>query len=120
MGSSPHRFFCLLVLNCLRVEQHPDKPFIGRIAHGFDFLGYHLTPTNIAPARQTLQNFVQRIARLYEQGADAVRIGQYVRNWWRWLRSSLNVVFEARLREKIGDLEHLRVPISLTRLLGRI
>jgi len=84
-------------LNDLRVEQHPDKTFIGRIAHGFDFLGYHLTPTDIAPARQTLQNFVQRIARLYEQGADPVRIGQYVYNWWRWLRSSLNADFEARL-----------------------
>ena len=62
-------------------EQHPDQTFIGRSAHGFDFLGYHLTPTAITPARQTLQNFAQWIARLYEQGADPVRIGQYVRNW---------------------------------------
>ncbi|MFI5453890.1 MAG: hypothetical protein ACHRXM_00400 [Isosphaerales bacterium] len=24
----------------LKVEQHPDKPFIGRVSRGFDFLGY--------------------------------------------------------------------------------
>ncbi len=56
---------------------------------GFDFLGYHLTPAGLAPAAQTLQNFLQRIARLYEQGADMNRIGQYVRNMQVWLRSGV-------------------------------
>ena len=56
---------------------------------GFDFLGYHLTPADLAPATQTIQNFLQRIARLYEQGADMNRIGQYVRHWLVWLRSGV-------------------------------
>jgi len=86
------------------VEQHPDKTFIGRIAHGFDFLGYHQTPTDIAPARQTLQNFVQRIARLYEQGADPVRIGQYVYNWWRWLCDGLSSPRDFEIREEYSFL----------------
>jgi len=30
-------------LNELKVEKHPDKTFIGRIAKGFDFLGYSLS-----------------------------------------------------------------------------
>ncbi|MCP4108616.1 MAG: hypothetical protein GY749_24220 [Desulfobacteraceae bacterium] len=32
------------VLNNLKVEKHPFKTFIGRVDHGFDFLGYRLTP----------------------------------------------------------------------------
>ena len=88
-------------LDELKVEQHPDKTYIGRISAGFDFLGYHLTPAGLAPARQTLQNFLQRIARLYEQGADSVRIGQYVRNWLVWLRSGLTGVDTLRLLDSV-------------------
>jgi hypothetical protein len=33
---------------------------------------------------KTLANFLERKTQLYEQGADVRRIGQYVRNWWRW------------------------------------
>ena len=32
-------------------------------------------------ALKTLANFLERIAQLYEQGAEVRRIGQYVRNW---------------------------------------
>ncbi len=28
----------------LKLEQHPDKTFIGRVSRGFDFPGYLLTP----------------------------------------------------------------------------
>ncbi len=28
--------------------------------------------------------------QLYEQGADTVRIGDYVRRCWQWVRSGLN------------------------------
>ena len=37
----------------------------------------------------TLANFIDRIAQLYEQGTDIRRIGQYVRNWWRWVRAGV-------------------------------
>ena len=67
----------------LKVEKHPDKTFIGRIAKGFDFLGYSFEPKGLSLAPKTLANFLKRIAQLYEQGADVRRIGQYVRNWWR-------------------------------------
>lgn len=33
------------VLQRLRVEKHPDKTFVGRVARGFEFLGYHLKPS---------------------------------------------------------------------------
>ena len=66
-------------LNELRVEKHPEKTFIGRIAKGFDFLGYSFEPKGLSIAPKTLANFLERKTQLYEQGADVRRIGQYVR-----------------------------------------
>ncbi|HVS89392.1 MAG TPA: reverse transcriptase domain-containing protein [Candidatus Acidoferrum sp.] len=73
----------------LRVEQHPDKTFIGRIERGFTFLGYWITKqgvTGVAPS--AWEAFRGRVARLYEQDAPQEeilrRIGQYVRRWKRW------------------------------------
>ncbi len=63
----------------LRVVQHPDKTFIGRISRGFDFLGYRISPDGLRMATQTVLDFVARICQLYEQGADLLRIGQYVK-----------------------------------------
>jgi len=71
-------------LNELKVEKRPDKTFIGRIAKGFDFLGYSFEPKGLSIAPKTLANFLDRIAQLYEQGATVKRIGKYVRNWLRW------------------------------------
>jgi RNA-directed DNA polymerase len=36
------------VLVSLRVQKHPDKTFIGRIAKGFDWLGYHIRPVQVS------------------------------------------------------------------------
>jgi len=58
---------------------------MGRTERGFDFLGYHFGPEGLAIARKTLNNFVTRASRLYEQGADATRLWQYVIRWTRWL-----------------------------------
>ena len=63
-------------LNELKVEKHPDKTFIGRIAKGFDFLGYSFEPKGLSIAPKTLANFLERKTQLYEQGADVRRIGK--------------------------------------------
>ena len=63
------------------MEKHPDKTFIGRIAKGFDFLGYSFEPKGLSIAPKTLANFLDRKTQLYEQGATVRRIGQYVRNY---------------------------------------
>ncbi len=61
----------------LKVEQHPDKTFIGPIRRGFDFLGYRFQSDGLGSvARQTIERFVKRTTRLYEQGADLERIGK--------------------------------------------
>ena len=69
------------VLSELRLEKHPDKTFVGRTGERFDFLGYRFTAAGLRLAAQTKQRFVERVTRLYEQGAAASRIGQYVRHW---------------------------------------
>ncbi len=55
------------VLRSLNLEKHPDKTFIGRIERGFDFLGYHFRPDRLSVATKTIENFVARAIRLYEQ-----------------------------------------------------
>ncbi|MEO9387028.1 reverse transcriptase domain-containing protein [Chromobacterium phragmitis] len=43
------------ILGKLGLLQHPDKTFIGRVAAGFEFLGYHHTDKDITVAAKTLQ-----------------------------------------------------------------
>ena len=76
----------------LEVEKHPDKTSIGYIDRGFDFLGYHFSRAGLTPARKTVQNFFDKLARLNEQQASAERLGQYVQNWLRWLRAGVKLL----------------------------
>ncbi len=83
------------MLGCLRLEKHPDKTFIGRTESGFDFLGYHFRPGQLSVAGKTIERFVARAIRLYEQepGEACVssRFGLYVRRWVRWASAGLPV-----------------------------
>jgi RNA-directed DNA polymerase len=74
----------------LKVQQHPDKTFVGRVSRGFDFLGYTFSTMGLTGiARKTVAGCVERVNQLYEQGADSLRIGQYVRRWLRWVGGGL-------------------------------
>ena len=74
----------------LKVEPHPDKTTIGRVSRGFSFLGYTIASAGIVGiAPQARKRFVERLTRLYEQGASVERIGDYVRRWQRWAVSGL-------------------------------
>ncbi len=86
-------------LAALKVEQHPDKTFIGRISRGFDFLGYTFSPEGLAVAAKTVARFAERVTRLYEQGADDLCIGAYARRWRRWVVSGLGSQREHCLSE---------------------
>ncbi len=76
------------VLRSLRLEKHPDKTFIGRIERGFDFLGFDFSRDGLTVARATIERFVERAARLYEQEPEeafaSTRFGMYVRRWVAW------------------------------------
>lgn len=94
----------------LQVEQHPDKTFIGQTAREFTFLGYRINAAGlIGVALPTVERFVERVNRLYEQGASARCIGDYVRRWMVWVVSGLNdfaffdgqsIQFQASLRTR--------------------
>ena len=40
-------------------------------------------------SRKAVEKFAERVNRIYGQGADAVRVGEYVRHWWKWARAGL-------------------------------
>jgi hypothetical protein len=77
----------------LKLSQHPEKTFIGRIERGFDFLGYYLCRRPLRLAQRTLQNHATRLHRLYEQQTTApegaARLDEYVTRWKRWCRAGL-------------------------------
>jgi hypothetical protein len=73
----------------LKVEQHPDKTFIGRVSRCFDFLGYLFTPAGLDVAPRAVEHCVERASRLYERGVDLIRTGAYVRRWQCWAKSGL-------------------------------
>jgi RNA-directed DNA polymerase len=78
----------------LRLAKHPDKTFIGRLARGFDFLGYHFSPDGLCVTTKTLQNLVARVHQLYEREREkpegSSTLGAYVRRWVRWVSAGLS------------------------------
>ncbi len=73
------------VMQKLNFKLAVNKTYIGRVQKGFDFLGYHFTHLGIVGlAKKTVQNFLERMAKLYEQGANNDRIQLYVRRWSLW------------------------------------
>jgi len=67
------------ILEELRIEKHPEKTYIGRVAHGFDFLGYQFdpnAPTGLMIAENTLNNHRERLRELTAEGADAEQIAK--------------------------------------------
>ena len=92
----------------LRVEKHPDKTFIGRIARGFDFLGYWFSPQGLGVAKKTVHRMLDKVSRLYEQGADDFRIETYLNRWWQWVRSRVSGDYSVveRLDWSLGGALH--------------
>jgi hypothetical protein len=55
------------------LEKHPDKTLIGWIERGLDFLGYHFGPEGLLMVARTIEQFVERALRLYDQETGAPR-----------------------------------------------
>jgi len=75
--------------NAHLISEFQHHPLIGKTEQKFDFLGYHFGPEGLAVADKTIERFRERIARLYEQGVDINRIGQYVLKWLQWTRAEI-------------------------------
>ena len=95
------------VLGSLNLEKRPDKTFIGRIERGFDFLGCHFGRDGLSVTKKTIEQFVERAIRLYEQepgeANGSSRLGVYVR---RRVAASPPVApaFEAPSDDRAGKL----------------
>lgn len=94
-------------LAALKLDKHPDKTFIGRSERGFDFLGYHFSPTGLTVAAPMMARFVVRASQLYEQerrrretGQEAVSspspFGAYVQRWQCWAKGGWRVPLGVR------------------------
>jgi len=77
----------------LGLNTHPDKTWVGKAEHGFDFLGYHLKRDGVTVANATIDRCVIRIRRFYEQERRrplrSSALGVYVSRWWRWAECGL-------------------------------
>ncbi len=105
----------------MEVEQHPDKTFIGKVEREFDFLGYFLKPGILSVSVVTINNFVERISRLYEQGADYVRIGEYVRHWFKWVKTGIIVDVRSAIEYKvIHAVGALHIPVSKKDFINKV
>lgn len=82
-----HEFF-----NLGGFEAHLDKTQLGRIEHGFDWLGVWFTPTGTTIAPRALENHRARRMRLYEQARrqglslteTKARVQTYEARWKIW------------------------------------
>jgi hypothetical protein len=54
------------VLNVLQFQLHPSKTYIGKISHGFNFLGYYTDDQKILPSTEKIRRFAERSTALYE------------------------------------------------------
>ncbi len=74
-------------------SSHSDETFVGRIERGFDFLGYHFRPGELSVTYKTIEQFIARAIRLYEQepgeACASSRFGRYVRRWAGWAEAGL-------------------------------
>ena len=74
----------------LGLKKHPQKTSIGRVEKGFEFLGYHYGRDGLRLAEKTIDNFISKALRLYEQGPVQTRLerlGGYTKRWVRWTTS---------------------------------
>jgi RNA-directed DNA polymerase len=99
------------VMASLKVKRHPDKTFIGRIAWGFDFLGYWFSPAGLATATKTVARMLDKVFRLFQQGANEGRVAAYIRRWRTWLRSGLDPADYTKTCS-LGCSEHVTCRIS--------
>ena len=54
------------ILLHLQLKLHPLKTYIGKITHGFNFLGHYMDHHFLLPSRETIRRFHERAFVLYE------------------------------------------------------
>jgi RNA-directed DNA polymerase len=79
--------------SALKLKQHPDKTTLGRIANGFDFLGYQFGREKITVSKRTLENHIRRLTQLYEQKKHPpnwkMLLDDYRQHWLTWVYAGI-------------------------------
>ncbi len=78
------------VMSELRVIKHPDKTFIGRVARGFDFLGYWFSPVGLGIARKTVERMVENMPQCVRRVHRARKADAYFQRWCRWVKGGIS------------------------------
>jgi len=91
-----------LILEQHQLSQAPEKTVIGRVSRGFDFLGYHLTPTQLTVSKTALQRREARLHQLYlpRPMGEGRGEGKEVSRWQQYLPRPLR---EGRGEGKTAD-----------------
>jgi hypothetical protein len=94
-------------LSIASVTHCKSQLIVGIAERGFVFLGYHFGPEGLAIAIKTLNNFVERATRLYEQGpgepCGSTRLGEYVQRWVTWAGAGLGKMADSILVILVAD-----------------
>ena len=85
------------VLDELKLTLAASKTYIGRVAKGFNFLGYHISPQQLTVSVSSWQRFKVKWQLLYEQDAPIARLLQYLKNWSCWATTGVPVNKQALL-----------------------
>ena len=91
-----------------------SKTYIGKTTKSYDFLGDCIAGDNASNAttvsQTSIQRFYQRLQRLYEQRAAAVRVAAYKKCWYQWITGgldSIRVKIPAGVYYSIGNPDDL-------------
>jgi len=83
------------VLESLKVEKPTDKTFVGRVSHGFEFMGYRFDSEygreGVDISAQSWHNNFKRMETLVSEGACVERLAMYQPFWWRWVESGVDL-----------------------------
>lgn len=79
----------------LGLGKHPQKTSIGRVAKGFEFLGYHYSLDGLRLAGKTRDKFISKDLLHYEQEPVQTRLerlGEYTKRWVCWTTAGLHAI----------------------------
>ena len=82
-----------------------DKTWIGRVAKGFDFLGYRLSPDEVSVAVRSFKRMTEKLKLLVDQDADQARRRSYVTHWIKWAQSGVALNKERLLKTTTDILQ---------------
>ena len=91
------------ILNQLKLTLADDKTWIGRVAKGFDYLGYRIAENELTVAQRSFQRMTARLHQRLAQGESTTRLVSYVKNWLRWAQSGV-VLDKERLVKTIKNI----------------